>query len=62
MSMNLSHLTARVKPRLTELLVIVPVVGTRHIQESGKSVGALGDTELKEATYLLSENASVSVT
>ena len=55
-----SHLAANLEARLAELLVISPVVGIPRIQESCKSVRALGDTELQEATRPLNEKAHQS--
>lgn len=57
---TVSHLTANLEAQLAELLVIFPVFGIPRIQESGKSVRALGDTELEEATYPLNEKAHQS--
>lgn len=57
---TVSHLTSNLEARLAELLVIFPVFGIPRIQESGKSVRALGDTELEEATHRLNEKAHQS--
>lgn len=56
----LTHLTANLKARFAELLIILPVFGIPRIQESGKSVRALGDTELGETTHPLNERAHQS--
>lgn len=55
-----SHLIAKLKAWFAELLVIFPVFGILRVQESGKSVRALGDTELEEATHPLNEKAHQS--
>ena len=57
---TVSHLTANLKARFAELLVIFPGFGILRIQESGKSVRALGDTELEEETHPLNEKAHQS--
>lgn len=55
-----SHLSRIVKARLAELLIILPVafvvpVVVLHVQVCGKSVRALGDTELGTAAHYLNE-------
>lgn len=55
-----SHLLARLESRFAELLVIVPVFGIPRIEETGKSVRALGDTQLREEKHLLNKNARQS--
>lgn len=55
-----SHLAANLKARLAELPVIFPIFGIPRIQESCKSVRALGDTELEETTPPLNEKAHQS--
>lgn len=56
-----THLTANLKARFAELLIILPVFGIPRIQESGKSVRALGDTELEEATHGLNEREPINL-
>lgn len=55
-----SHLTANLEARLAELLEILPVFGIPGVQEGCKSVRALGDAELREATRPLNESAHQS--
>lgn len=55
-----SHLTANLEARLAELLEIFPVFGIPRIEEGCKSVRALGDAELREATRPLNESAHQS--
>lgn len=57
---SISHLTANLEAWLAELLVIFPVFGIHCIQESGKSVRALRDAELRKATHRLNESAHQS--
>lgn len=55
-----SHLTANLEARLAELLEIFPVFGIPRVEEGCKSVRALGDAELREATRPLNESAHQS--
>lgn len=55
-----SHLTANLEARLAELLEILPVFGIPRVEEGCKSVRALGDAELREATRPLNESAHQS--
>lgn len=55
-----SHLTANLEARLAELLEIFPVFGIPGVEEGCKSVRALGDAELREATRPLNESGHQS--
>lgn len=55
-----SHLTANLEARLAELLEIFPVFGIPGVEEGCKSVRALGNAELREATRPLNESAHQS--